>query len=49
MKKEELHKQLKELELKKRMKILVHVSLSKIGYVDNGPDSLILKNFIYNT
>ena len=38
---EELHKQLKELGLKKRMKILVHVSLSKIGYVDNGPDSLI--------
>ena len=41
MTKEELHKQLKELGLKKRMKILVHVSLSKIGYVDNGPDSLI--------
>ena len=41
MKKEDLSKQLKELGLKKRMKILVHVSLSKIGYVDNGPDSLI--------
>ena len=33
--------ELKNLGLQKGMKILVHVALSKIGYLENGPETLI--------
>lgn len=41
MKKDELKNQLQELGLKSGMKILVHVSLSKIGWLENCAETLI--------
>lgn len=41
MKIEELKHELKKLGLKRNMKIMVHVSLSKIGRLDDGPAELI--------
>ena len=41
IKKDELKNQLQSLGLKKNMKILLHVALSKVGYLENGPKDLI--------
>ena len=41
MNKNELKNKLQKLGIEKNMKILLHVSLSKIGYLDNGPETLI--------
>ena len=41
MNKNELKSQLQKLGIEKNMKILLHVSLSKIGHLDNGPETLI--------
>ena len=41
MNKNELKSKLQKLGIEKNMKILLHVSLSKIGYLDNGPETLI--------
>ena len=41
MNKVELKNQLECLGLKKDMKILLHVALSKVGYLENGPKDLI--------
>ena len=41
MNKNELKSKLQKLGIEKNMKILLHVSLSKIGHLDNGPETLI--------
>ena len=41
MKKIDLINELHKIDLEKNMKILLHVSLSKIGYLNNGPKDLI--------
>lgn len=41
MNKNELKSKLQKLGIKKNIKILLHVSLSKIGHLDNGPETLI--------
>ena len=41
IKKDELKNQLQSLGLKKNMKILLHVALSNVGYLENGPKDLI--------
>ena len=41
MKKIDLINELHKIGLEKNMKILLHVSLSKIGYLNNGPKDLI--------
>ena len=41
MNKNDLKSKLQKIGIENNMKILLHVSLSKIGHLDNGPETLI--------